>query len=328
MAFRALLLREQDGKVTATTEALDEAQLPDGDVLIDVEYSSLNYKDGLILRGLGRLVKNYPHVPGIDLAGTVAQSDAARFKPGDKVVLTGWRVGELSWGGYAQKARVKSSQLVKLAPTMTTQQAMAIGTAGFTAMLCVMALEQHGLAKNAAVLVTGAGGGVGSVAVALLAQLGYRVTAASGRAANADYLRRLGAHDVVDRAAFADGPKKPLDSEKWNGAVDTVGGKTLAAVISQLAYRASVAACGLVGGNDLPSSVVPFLLRGVNLLGIDSVMSPLAERERAWMRLTTDLPIHLLESLTQVATLDDLPRLAGEILAGATRGRVVIDVRA
>jgi acrylyl-CoA reductase (NADPH) len=326
--FNALVLHEKDGKVEPRFERLDEAQLPPGEVLVGVEYSTLNYKDGMILEGLGRLVRKYPHVPGVDFAGTVEHSDDPAVKPGDKVVLTGWRVGENSWGGYAGKARVKAGQLVKLPPGIGTRHAMAIGTAGFTSMLAVIALEQHGLKPGAGdVLVTGAAGGVGSVAVAVLAKLGHRVVASTGRPAQAGYLESLGAASIIDRAELAEGPKRALDSERWVGAVDSVGSKTLAAILSQLAYRGSVAACGLAGGNDLPASVVPFLLRGVKLLGIDSVMSPMPERQEAWSRLVRDLRMDLLDRMIEEVPLAALPGLAKKILAGQVRGRVVVDVR-
>ena len=327
--FRALVLREADGKVSAKIERLPQTALPDGEVIVDVEYSTLNYKDGLILKGLGRLVRKYPHVPGVDFAGRVSVSTAPEFKPGDAVLLTGWRVGELQWGGFAEKARVKASQLVRLAPGLTTRRAMAVGTAGFTAMLAVMALEEHGLKAGAGeVLVTGAAGGLGSVAVAVLAKLGHAVTASTGRAETHGYLTELGAQGFVDRASLAQAPARPLDSERWAGAIDAVGSTTLATVLTQLKYGASVAACGLAGGNDLPTSVIPFLLRGVNLLGIDSVMCPKLRREAAWARIARDLPMDKLDAMTSVVPLSDLPDLADQILKGATRGRVVVDVRA
>ncbi len=326
MAFTALLLEEKDGKVSAGVTTLDENRLPAGDVLVTVDCTALNYKDGLILKGLARLVRQYPHVPGIDFAGSVLESAHAGFKPGDKVVLNGWGVGERHWGGFAQKARVKGDWLVKLPPAISTRRAMAIGTAGYTAMLCVMALEDHGLAKDGAVLVTGAAGGVGSVAVALLAQLGYRVVAMTGRPEQADYLKSLGAAELVDRAGFAGGPAKPLDAGKWAGCVDTVGGKILAAALTQLNYGASAASCGNAAGADVPTTVLPFILRGVNLLGIDSVMCPMPRRQRAWQRLATDLPMAKLDTMTTTAKLGDAPALADKILKGQIRGRTVIDV--
>jgi len=280
--FQALMLREEDGRIVPRLEAVDEAELPPGEVTVAVEYSTLNYKDAMVLQGIGRLVRNYPHIPGIDFAGAVERSDSPEFKPGDPVILTGWRVGEVHWGGYAEQARVKASWLVRRPQGLSAAQAMAVGTAGFTAMLAVMALERHGLRPgDGEVLVTGAAGGVGSVAIALLSALGHRVVAATGRPEQRDYLIELGADDLVERAALAVKPSRPLDSERWAGAVDAVGGNTLATILTQLKYRASVAACGLAGGSDLPATVIPFLLRGVNLLGIDSVMCPPEERIEA-----------------------------------------------
>jgi acrylyl-CoA reductase (NADPH) len=327
--FRALVLREADGKVSAQIERLPETALPDGEVIVDVEYSTLNYKDGLILKGLGRLVRKYPHVPGVDFAGRVSLSTTPEYKPGDAVLLTGWRVGEVHWGGFAEKARVKASQLVRLPQGLTTKRARAVGTAGFTAMLAVMALEEHGLKPGAGeVLVTGAAGGLGSVGVALLAKLGHAVVASTGRAETHDYLKALGAQGIIDRASLAQVPTRPLDSERWAGAIDAVGSTTLATVLTQLKYNASAAACGLAGGNDLPTTVLPFLLRGVNLLGIDSVMCPKPRREAAWARIVRDLPMDKLDAMTSVVPLSELPELASEILKGSTRGRVVVDTRA
>jgi acrylyl-CoA reductase (NADPH) len=327
--FRALVLREAEGKVQPRIERVDESALPPGEVTVAVEYSTLNYKDGLILNGLGRLVRSYPHVPGIDFAGTVEQSAAPDYKPGDKVVLTGWRVGEVSWGGYAEKARVKAAQLVALPAGLTTRRAMAIGTAGFTAMLAVIALERHGLApEKGEVLVTGAAGGVGSVAVSVLAKLGYRVIASTGRPEQHDFLRGLGAAGFIDRAELAKPPSRPLEAERWAGAVDAVGSTTLATLLTQLRYGGSAAACGLAGGNDLPASVIPFLLRGVNLLGIDSVMCPIERRREAWSRLARDLPMDKLDALTETVPLEALPALGQKILKGGVRGRIVVDLHA
>jgi len=327
--YRALVLHEAEGKVRAGIERLAESALPEGDVTVDVEYSTLNYKDGLILKGLGRLVRKYPHVPGIDFAGRVAASSLPEWKPGDAAILTGWRVGEAQWGGFAEKARVKASQLVRLPEGLTTKRAMAVGTAGFTAMLAVMALEEHGLTPGAGeVLVTGAAGGVGSVATAILAKLGYRVAASTGRAETHAYLKELGAQEIVERASLAKPPARPLDAERWAGAIDAVGSTTLATVLTQLKYGASVAACGLAGGNDLTATVIPFLLRGVNLLGIDSVMCPRPRREAAWARIARDLPVAKLDAMTETVPLARLPELADAILKGAIRGRVVVDVRA
>ena len=326
-AFRALVLHENDGKVVARLETLDESGLPEGEVSVRVEYSTLNYKDGMILQGQGRLVRAYPHVPGIDFAGTVERSSSPEFKPGDRVLLTGWRVGELYWGGYAERARVKADWLVRRPDGLSAERAMAIGTAGFTAMLAVIALERHGLApSNGDVLVTGAAGGVGSAAVTVLSKLGYRVIASTGRPEQRDYLTKLGAAELIDRAELSAKPARPLDRERWAGAVDAVGGATLATILTQLKYGASVAACGLAGGSDLPATVIPFLLRGVNLIGIDSVMCPRTERIEAWNRLVRDLPMDQLDRMTETVPLSKVPELAPRILAGATRGRVVIDI--
>ncbi|HEX5452243.1 MAG TPA: MDR family oxidoreductase [Stellaceae bacterium] len=326
-SFRALVLHEENGNVLPRLEAVDEAGLPDGEVTVRVAYSTLNYKDGMILEGQGRLVRQYPHVPGIDFAGTVERSDSPEFKSGDEVILTGWRVGEVQWGGYAEKARVKAAQLVRRPENLGAAEAMAIGTAGLTAMLAVMALERHGLEPaQGEVLVTGAGGGVGGVAITLLSALGYRVAAATGRPELREYLTGLGAAELVERAALAQKPARPLDRERWAGAIDAVGGATLATILTQLKYRASVAACGLAGGSDLPASVIPFLLRGVNLLGIDSVMCPCAEREAAWGRLARDLPRDRLAEMTRHVPLSEVPALAPVILKGAVRGRIVVDI--
>ena len=325
-AFRALVLYEDGGKVAPRLEQVDEARLPVGEVTVAVEYSTLNYKDGMILNGIGRLVRAYPHVPGIDFAGTVERSESPEFRPGDKVVLTGWRVGEMQWGGFAEKARVKAEHLVHLPSGLTTRQAMAVGTAGFTAMLAVIALERHGLAAGGEVLVTGAAGGVGGIAIALLSKLGHRPVASTGRVELEDYLTGLGAAEVIDRAAFASAPSRPLDRERWDGAIDAVGGATLATILTQLKYRGSVAACGLAGGSDLPASVIPFLLRGVNLLGIDSVMCPKEPRLEAWQRLARDLPLDKLDAMTGEVLLSDVADLAPRILSGAVRGRTVVNI--
>ncbi len=327
--FKAILLEESDGKITAGLTELEESRLPEGDVTVAVEYSTLNYKDGMVLKGLGRLVRNYPHVPGVDFAGTVEDSSHPGYKPGDKVVLTGWRVGEMHWGGYAEKARVKGDWLVPLPEGLTTRQAMGIGTAGFTAMLAVLALEAHGLdPSKGEVLVTGAAGGVGSVAVTLLHKLGYQVAASTGRVETHGYLKSLGATTLIDRQEIAEPSGRPLDKERWQACIDSVGGSTLACVLPQIAYRGAVAAVGLAGGNKLETTVVPFLLRGVNLLGIDSVMCPPTERKVAWARLATDLPKDKLDSMIREVPLGELLTLGGEILKGQVRGRIVVDVRA
>lgn len=330
MPFRALVVdKDEDGTVSQQVRELEDDRLPQADVTVAVEYSTLNYKDGLCIHGQGGLVRRFPHVPGIDFAGTVEASDSADFRAGDKVILTGWRVGEAHWGGYASKARVKSEWLVKLPDGLDTRRAMAVGTAGFTAMLAVMALEKHGLKPgHGPVLVTGAAGGVGSVATAILARLGHEVAAVTGRPEQADYLESLGAARIVPREELAQAPTKPLESETWAGCVDAVGGEMLARVLTQIKYGGSVAAVGLAGGAKLPATVVPFLLRGVNLLGIDSVMQPRERRVEAWDRIASDLPMEKLEEMVSTATLTDLPRLGQDILKGKVKGRVVVDVNA
>jgi acrylyl-CoA reductase (NADPH) len=325
-SFRALVLHEAGGRISSRIDTVDEAKLPEGDVTVAIDYSTLNYKDGMILQGQGRLVRAYPHVPGIDFAGTVVSSESPAFRRGDHVVLTGWRVGELQWGGFAERARVRADQLVPLPKGLTTRQAMAIGTAGFTAMLAVIALEKHGLASGGEVLVTGATGGVGGTAIALLSSLGHKVVASSGRAELSGYLHGLGATEIIPRSALASPPARPLDRERWDGAIDAVGGVTLATILTQLKYRASVAACGLTGGSDLPTTVIPFLLRGVNLLGIDSVMCPKEPRAEAWRRLARDLPLDRLDRMIEEIPLSQVAGLAPRILGGQLRGRTVIDV--
>ena len=328
--FRALIVeKEEQGQTSAEVRQIEEDRLPEGNVTVAVEYSTVNYKDGLCIGPGGGLVRTYPHVPGIDFAGTVEASDDDRYAVGDKVVLTGWRVGEAHWGGYAEKARVNADWLVPLPDGLTTRQAMAVGTAGFTAMLAVMALEDHGLVpENGEVLVTGAAGGVGSVATAILSNLGYEVAGVTGRPETADYLKGLGASRIVPREELAETVKRPLESETWAGCVDAVGGAMLARVLGQMKYGASVAAVGLAGGAALPATVIPFLLRGVNLLGIDSVMQPFDNRVRAWGRIAQDLPMDKLEAMVVEAGLGDLPKLGADILKGQVRGRVVVDVTA
>ncbi len=328
--FNALVVNKDDeGKTHAAVQQISVDDLPEAEVTVAVEYSTVNYKDGLCIGPGGGLVRNYPHVPGIDFAGTVETSRDPRYSAGDKVVLTGWRVGEAHWGGYAQKARVRADWLVPLPQGLSTRQAMAVGTAGFTAMLAVMALEDHGLKPgHGEVLVTGAAGGVGSVAVAILAALGHEVAAVTGRPETEDYLRGLGATRIVPRAELAETVKRPLESETWTGCIDAVGGTMLARVLGQMKYGASVAAVGLAGGAGLPATVVPFLLRGVNLLGIDSVLQPYDNRLRAWERIARDLPMDKLDAMVQPATLADLPALGADILKGQVRGRVVVDVNA
>lgn len=326
-SFNALVLDEKEGKVVASIKTLGEGDLPAGEVTIAVSHSTLNYKDGLILNGIGRLVRKYPHVPGVDFAGTVEVSSSSAFKPGDKVVATGWRVGELHWGGYAEKARVKADWLVPLPDGLTPARAMAIGTAGFTAMLAVIELERRGMKpEGGEVLVTGAAGGLGSVAIAILAKLGYGVAAVTGRAEAHAYLRALGARTIVDRAEVAGLPAKPLQSERWAAAIDSVGGPMLANVMTQMKYGAAIAVCGNAGGNDLPASVLPLILRGISLVGIESVMKPKHERVAAWSRLTRDLPFDKLDAMVSVIGLKDLPEYGARILNGQVRGRVVVDL--
>jgi acrylyl-CoA reductase (NADPH) len=325
--FKALVVDNDGGAVAAFVKDLEEASLPPGNVTVAVEYSGLNYKDGLVATGGGGLVKRYPHVPGVDFAGSVLSSRDPAYKPGDKVVLTGWRVGEVQWGGLAQKASVSGDWLVPLPAGLTTRQAMAVGTAGLTAMLAVIALEAHGLTSSSGeVLVTGAAGGVGSVATAILAKLGMQIVASTGRAETHEYLKGLGATAILDRSPFSEPSKRPLETERWAACIDSVGGNTLARVLAQTKYAGSVAAVGLAGGSRLEHTVIPFLLRGVNLLGIDSVMCPKSRRIEAWNRLRSDLPLDKLEALTVVARLDQVPKFSTEILAGKVRGRIVVDV--
>jgi len=324
--FRGLMVSKTEEGQQVELRDLGTEDLMQGDVTVEVEYSTLNYKDGLALTGKAPVVRRWPLIPGIDFAGTVSQSDHPRFAAGDRVVLNGFGVGEVHHGGFAGKARVKGDWLVPLPEGLTARQAMAIGTAGYTAMLCVLALEHHGATPDGgAVLVTGAAGGVGSVAVALLARLGYRVLAATGRMSERDYLESLGAAELVDRAEFA-GRAKPLGRERWQAAVDVAGGNTLANVLSQTAYGGAVAACGLAESMDLPTSVAPFILRGVTLYGIDSVMAPMARREEAWSRLARDLDLERLEAMTREVDLAALPVEAEAILAGRVRGRTVVRV--
>ncbi len=329
-SFTALVMDKTDGAVSADVREVDCALLPEGDVTVRITHSTLNYKDGMILCGIGGLVKNYPHIPGIDFAGTVEASQSPDFKPGDAVILTGWRVGEVRWGGFATMARVKSKWLVPLPDGLSLAQSMAIGTAGLTAMLALLELEEHGLApeNEGEVLVTGAAGGVGSVAVALLSALGYRVAASTGRTETHDYLKKLGATTIIERAELEQVSKAPLGPPRWSGAIDNVGGSTLANVLASLYPGASCGAVGLAASASLETTVIPFLLRGINLLGIDSAFRPLVRRKEAWSRLATDLPLDQLDHMTQVATLSDLPDLGAQILKGEVRGRMVIDVGA
>ena len=330
--FNALVVEkdQETGKTSAGVKQLGLDDLPKAEVLVAIDYSTVNYKDGLCIGPGGGLVRHYPHVPGIDFAGTVEVSEDDRYTPGDRVVLTGWRVGEAHWGGYSQKARVKADWLVPLPDGLDSRAAMAVGTAGLTAMLAVMALEDHGMEKHhGPVLVTGAAGGVGSVATAILANLGYEVAGVTGRPETADYLRSLGATTIVAREELTEQTRKPLESELWAGCVDAVGGTMLGRVLKQMKYGTSVAAVGLAGGAAIEGALItPFILRGVNLLGIDSVMQPYANRVRAWQRVASDLPMDKLESMIRPATLSDLPGLGAAILRGQVKGRVVVDVNA
>lgn len=326
--FRAVLIEDVDGKPKAAFRQLKLSDLPQHDVLVEVAYSTLNYKDGLALTS-GRIARKLPMVAGIDIAGTVVESANSEFRRGDRVVVNGYGLSETQWGGYAKYARLKSEWLVHLPDAFSLQEAMAIGTAGYTAMLCVQALEDAGLTPDseAEVLVTGAAGGVGSVAVTLLAQKGYRVIAATGRPETHDYLKSLGAAGFVDRAELAQ-KGAPMAKERWTAAVDSVGGQTLATVLSQVKYGGWVAACGLAGGADLPASVFPFILRNVSLLGVDSVMAPMHRRKRAWWQLAKDLPKDKLAAMTELHPLSEIFELAPKILAGQVRGRAVIDINA
>ncbi|MDX1653831.1 MAG: MDR family oxidoreductase [Candidatus Competibacteraceae bacterium] len=328
-SFKALVLTQEGKRTHHEIKQLGQAELPQGDVLVKVEYSSLNYKDGLAVTGKGKIVRTWPMVPGIDLAGTVVESQSADYQDGDKVILTGWSVGEKYWGGYSQYQRVKSQWLVPMPAGLDSKRAMAIGTAGFTAMLCVLALEEADIRPGGdkPVVVTGASGGVGSVAVALLAKAGFKVAAVTGRPQEADYLKGLGAGEIVSREEMAQAPK-PLEAQRWAAGVDTVGSTVLARLLAETDYGGAVAACGLAGGMDLPTTVAPFILRGVRLLGVDSVMCPVARRKVAWERLVKDLPEGQLDSIGHVASLEEVPQLAEDIIAGKVRGRVIVDPNA
>ena len=324
--FSAVLIDKSDTGQTAALAQLDDTRLPDGDVTIDVAYSTLNYKDGLAITGKSPVVRKFPMVPGIDLAGTVTQSSHADWQAGDRVVLNGWGVGETHWGGLAQRARLKGDWLVPLPPAFTERQAMAIGTAGYTASLCVEALVNQGVQPGQGdVLVTGATGGVGSIAVALLVRAGFTVAAATGKAAEADYLKQLGATTIVDRAELA-AAGKPLQKERWAAVVDCVGSHTLANACAQTRYGGAIAACGLAQGMDFPASVAPFILRGISLLGVDSVMAPKARRLTAWQRLARDLDPAALETIGTEISLGEAIKAAGRLMDGAVRGRFVVDV--
>lgn len=324
--FKAIRIDKADKGTTAALTQFDEAELMDGDVTVRVEWSTLNYKDGLALTGKAPVVRRFPMIAGIDFAGTVEQSSHPQWKPGDKVICTGWGMGETHLGAYAEKARVKGDWLVTLPQGLSARDAMAIGTAGFTAMLSVLALEKHGVSpKSGPVVVTGAAGGVGSVATALLSKLGYHVIASTGRLSETDYLKHLGAAEIIDRSELS-APAKPIARERWAGGVDSVGSTTLANLLSMTKYGGAIAACGLAAGMDLPSSVAPFILRGVCLLGIDSVMCPIEPRKAAWQRLASDLDRAKLVEITHEITLDQVLDWGAKILAGEVRGRVVVKI--
>jgi acrylyl-CoA reductase (NADPH) len=325
--FKAVMLSQQDGKTICTIETIADDRLPQGDVLVAVEYSSLNYKDGLAVTGKGKVVRRFPMVPGIDLAGAVIESSSADFSPGDRVLLTGCGIGESHWGGYSQRQRVRSDSLVPLPHGLNGRSAMILGTAGFTAMLSLMTLEEAGVRPNQSppILVTGASGGVGSLAVLLLSISGYEVAAVTGRPENHEYLRELGAREILDRESVARRPR-PLEPERWGGAIDTVGGSTLARALSECGHDGCVAACGLAGGASLETTVMPFILRGVSLRGIDSAWCRMPRRREAWRRLARLAPSEVLEKISRSIDLEEIPRLAEEILNGRIRGRVVVDV--
>jgi acrylyl-CoA reductase (NADPH) len=327
VSFRAMYLERHGEQVDATLRTFDGADLPEGTVTIDVEYSTVNYKDGLAYAGAPGVVREYPIVPGVDLAGVVSESDDPRYSPGDRVVVNGWRMGERHWGGHAERARVPADWLVALPAAIDTRAAMAIGTAGLTSMLCVLALERHGLEPDMGpVVVTGASGGVGSVAVSLLARRGFQVAAVTGRTEEEPYLRGLGASEIVDRNDLS-GTPRPLETQRWAGGVDAVGSITLANVLARISYGGVVAACGLAQGMDLPTSVAPFILRAVTLVGIESVEAPYEKRVDAWAELAADLDREQLESMTTEVGLADVPEVTARIRAGQVRGRVVVDVR-
>ena len=327
--FKALLLtKHEDKTVTAAIEDVADDRLPAGDVLVDVDYSTINYKDGLIIHNKAPLVRDFPHIPGVDFAGTVAESDNTAFKKGDKVILNGWGVGERHWGGLAERARVKADWLVHVPNGWTTRHAMAVGTAGYTSMLAVMDLEDYGMAPDKGeVLVTGGAGGVGSIAIALLAKAGYEVTVSTGRPETHDYLTSLGASQFIDRSELSEDAGRPMESARFQACIDAVGGSTLARALGQLKPQGALAAIGNAGGNDFRASVIPFLLRGIKLLGIDSVYQPKPRREAAWERLAQDLDLGVLESTMQEIVLADVPKQSALVLDGKVRGRLVVNVR-
>jgi acrylyl-CoA reductase (NADPH) len=327
-SFKALVLRQDDGKTISAIEQLTKDDLPEGDVLLSVDYSSINYKDSMAVTGTGKIIRTWPMVPGIDLTGTVIESQADSYKLGDKVLLTGWSVGEQYWGGYSQFQRVQSKWLIPLPKAIDGKTAMAIGTAGLTAMLCIMALEDANVKPDGGpVVVTGAGGGVGSVAVAILSNLGYNVTAVSGRTSTHDYLKGLGAKEIISREEMLK-PSRPLEAQRWSGAVDTAGDAILARILAETDYNGAVAACGLAAGYKLPTTVMPFILRNVRLQGVDSVMCPNERRQMAWKRLAEDLPQNALSEINRVVALEDVKQVAEDMMNGKNQGRVVVDLNA
>jgi len=326
--FTALVVDEFDGKVKSSIQELPEEYLPQGEVTIEARYSTLNYKDGMVLNGIGKLVRTYPHIPGVDVAGTVRESSDRRFAPGDEVLVGGYRFGEIHWGGYSELVRVPADWVVKLPSDLSLYQAMAFGTAGFSAMMAVDALEEHGLIpSDNEILVTGAVGGVGSIAVALLSTLGYNVAASTGRPAEHEYLRYLGSTTIIDRSELEGPASRPLETERWGGCIDNVGGSTIARVLSQLRRGSSIASVGLAAGSSFTANVMPFLLRGVNILGIDSVSLDIGKRSQVWQRLADTFPLELLSDLTTEIGLGDLARYGSEILEGKVKGRLVVNVR-
>lgn len=326
--MRAVLLNKVDDEFSVSISDIDESEMPQGDTLVAVEYSTINYKDGLAITNTSPIVRTWPMIPGVDLAGTVLQSESEELKTGDRVVLNGWDVGEKYWGGLAERARVSAEWLTLIPEEFSTYQAAAIGTAGYTAMLCVLELEEHGITpESGAVLVTGAAGGVGSVAVAVLSKLGYEVIASSGRVeTEGDYLTSLGAHELIARDELSDPSGRPLVKARWAGAIDVAGSHTLANVLAATAPKGCVTACGLAQGMDLETTVAPLILRGVSLIGVDSVHETPERRQLAWTRLASDLDVNMLDSITSEVGLDDVPQVAGDIVAGNVRGRVVVDV--
>ena len=325
--FKALVLDQVDGKTVSEIKTLNVSDLPNEDVLIEVDYSSINFKDGLAITGSGKIVHKFPMVPGIDLVGTVLASESSQFSVGENVIMTGWSVGERFWGGLSQQARMKAEWLVPLPEGMAPKTAMAIGTAGLTAMLCVMALEEGGVTPDkGTVVVSGAAGGVGSVAVALLARLGYEVAAITGREETAPYLKELGAKHILTREEMSESPR-PLEKQRWSGAIDTVGDVILSRILAEMDYSGTVAACGLAGGYKLPTTVMPFILRNVRLQGVDSVMCPYERRSQAWQRLQDELPEQLIGEIGQVISLEEVPEYADKIIKGQVQGRTIVDLK-